>query len=311
MKRYSFLLIIFNLLIFSGCGKVSKLQFFHHNVSKRKIIQKTENKEDNFSENDEENWEYPFKIENENTNVEKSSKKNISLKVKKKREDLNETLEALNSLNLNIQTKKINLKKGSLLLVNLGPIVNFDTNKFKIKEIYKPKINKIIDVLKKNNKFILIVGHTDSVGSDVYNQKLSELRAREVYNYFISKGIDKKRIDYIGYGEEQPIATNATPEGRAQNRRVELLISNDENLNNYFLENRKINKMYLNNHNAKMAGKVIVTKKGWSKNLNETEIKKLENKFSQPRREELIPHFQQRELQIHLKKRELIFKGVK
>jgi outer membrane protein OmpA-like peptidoglycan-associated protein len=315
MKRYNFLLIVFSILIFNGCGEIdkfiSKNKFFPHNNSENKVLEKRKNKKENFNENNEKNLEYPSETENKtsiNFHLEKnSSEKNVSLKVS----DLNETLKALNNLNINIQTKTIKLKKGNLLLVNLGPIVNFETNKFNIRNRYKSKIDKIINILKKNNKFILIVGHTDSVGSDIYNQKLSELRAREVYNYFISKGINKKRIDYIGYGEEQPITTNATSEGRAKNRRVELLISKDENLSNYFLKIREINKMYLNNHDVKMAGKVVITKKGWSKHLNETEIKKLEHKFSKPKREELIPHFKNREFQINLRKRELIFKGAK
>lgn len=71
---------------------------------------------------------------------------------------------------------------------------------------------------------IELSGHTDNKGKDKYNQTLSEQRAKAVYDYLIGKGIDKKRLKYKGYGAGQPIADNATDEGRAKNRRVEFKI---------------------------------------------------------------------------------------
>lgn len=71
---------------------------------------------------------------------------------------------------------------------------------------------------------IIAVGHTDSIGSDAYNQKLSERRAASVKQYLVSRGIDTNRVYTEGKGEKQPVATNATREGRAQNRRVEIEI---------------------------------------------------------------------------------------
>jgi outer membrane protein OmpA-like peptidoglycan-associated protein len=70
-----------------------------------------------------------------------------------------------------------------------------------------------------------IAGHTDWVGSDEYNQKLSDSRAASVMNYLISKGVDASRIKSKGYGESTPIADNKTAAGRAKNRRVELMLS--------------------------------------------------------------------------------------
>ncbi|AMG31803.1 hypothetical protein AL542_16620 [Grimontia hollisae] len=67
-----------------------------------------------------------------------------------------------------------------------------------------------------------IIGHTDSVGSEAFNQKLSEQRAQSVANYFISNGISAERLTIIGKGETSPIASNKTKEGRAKNRRVEI-----------------------------------------------------------------------------------------
>jgi OOP family OmpA-OmpF porin len=67
-----------------------------------------------------------------------------------------------------------------------------------------------------------VAGHTDSVGTDSYNQGLSERRAQAVVNYLVAKGINASRFKARGYGESEPVADNATDEGRAENRRVEL-----------------------------------------------------------------------------------------
>jgi OOP family OmpA-OmpF porin len=69
---------------------------------------------------------------------------------------------------------------------------------------------------------VSVVGHTDSVGTDQYNQKLSEKRANSVRSYLMSKGIPTNKIVAIGKGEKEPVADNKTKEGRAQNRRVEI-----------------------------------------------------------------------------------------
>jgi OOP family OmpA-OmpF porin len=69
-----------------------------------------------------------------------------------------------------------------------------------------------------------VAGHTDSVGSDAYNQKLSEGRAKAVVDYFVSQGVPADRLKAVGYGKTKPVASNKTEEGRAQNRRVELQI---------------------------------------------------------------------------------------
>ena len=69
---------------------------------------------------------------------------------------------------------------------------------------------------------IIAVGHTDSVGPDAYNQKLSIARSEAVKAYLVSKGIEKNRVYTEGKGEKQPVADNKTTEGRAKNRRVEI-----------------------------------------------------------------------------------------
>ena len=69
-----------------------------------------------------------------------------------------------------------------------------------------------------------VAGHTDSRTSDAYNQALSQRRAKVVFDYLVAHGIDASRMTWKGYGESQPIATNDTAEGRAQNRRTELIV---------------------------------------------------------------------------------------
>lgn len=86
-------------------------------------------------------------------------------------------------------------------------------------------LDKVITWLKENPDLLVqIDGHTDWDGSDEYNQKLSERRAKSVYDYFVQHGVKADRLRYKGYGESRPIATNETAEGRQQNRRVELTI---------------------------------------------------------------------------------------
>lgn len=99
----------------------------------------------------------------------------------------------------------------------------FDFNKSVIKPEAKAKLDDLVDKIKAINlEVIIAVGHTDSVGSDDYNQKLSMRRSNAVKAYLISKGVDKTRIYTEGKGEKQPVADNGTKEGRAKNRRVEI-----------------------------------------------------------------------------------------
>jgi OOP family OmpA-OmpF porin len=71
-------------------------------------------------------------------------------------------------------------------------------------------------------EMVIATGHTDSVGTDAYNQKLSERRAAAVKDYLVSKGIPAAKVTTIGKGESQPVATNKTKEGRQKNRRVDI-----------------------------------------------------------------------------------------
>ena len=99
----------------------------------------------------------------------------------------------------------------------------FDFNKSVIKPEAKAKLDDLVNKIKAINlEVIIAVGHTDAVGSDDYNQKLSMRRSNAVKAYLISKGVDKTRIYTEGKGEKQPVADNGTKEGRAKNRRVEI-----------------------------------------------------------------------------------------
>ena len=99
----------------------------------------------------------------------------------------------------------------------------FDFDKSVLKPEGKAKLDDLVGKIQGINlEVIIAVGHTDSVGSDAYNQKLSVRRAESVKAYLVSKGIEKNRVYTEGKGEKQPVADNKTKEGRAKNRRVEI-----------------------------------------------------------------------------------------
>lgn len=99
----------------------------------------------------------------------------------------------------------------------------FDFDKAVLKPEGKAKLDDLVSKVKGINlEVIIAVGHTDSVGSDAYNQKLSVKRSEAVKAYLVSKGIEKNRVYTEGKGEKQPVADNKTSAGRAKNRRVEI-----------------------------------------------------------------------------------------
>jgi len=114
---------------------------------------------------------------------------------------------------------------GQAILVNLPEGVTFDVASYSLKPEFRATLDKVADSLKQYpNSLIDVYGHTDSTGSDAYNQTLSENRARTVANYLQMQGVSPSRIRSQGYGETMPVADNATEEGRRKNRRVEIKI---------------------------------------------------------------------------------------
>jgi len=117
------------------------------------------------------------------------------------------------------------------IVVNFSSKVLFATAKFDLTENSKSTINDLSTILNKYpDTNLTIQGHTDSKGSDSYNQTLSEKRAGSVANYLKMQGIAESRITSVGYGETQPVATNDTDEGRMENRRVAFVIIPNEKM---------------------------------------------------------------------------------
>lgn len=102
--------------------------------------------------------------------------------------------------------------------------VNFDFDKAVIRPQDYAKLDRDVDALKEwGDVDVEVAGHTCSIGTEEYNLGLSQRRAEAVRNYLVSKGVSAERLTVRGYGESRPVASNATREGRVQNRRVELV----------------------------------------------------------------------------------------
>lgn len=123
---------------------------------------------------------------------------------------------------VDIELEKI--KTGSVVVLNN---IFFDTDKYELKEKSTPELQKMLRLLNENPQVrIQVSGHTDNVGASDYNQQLSLKRATSVYQYLIDHGVDKKRVQFKGFGATRPVADNNTEAGRQQNRRIEVAIVN-------------------------------------------------------------------------------------
>jgi outer membrane protein OmpA-like peptidoglycan-associated protein len=106
--------------------------------------------------------------------------------------------------------------------------VNFDFDQDTIRPDSRPILNAAVRILNENPAVrIAVEGHTDSIGSEEYNEQLSLRRAEVVYRYLVNHGVDPERLEVVGYGESRPVASNEDAGGRAQNRRTELHVVND------------------------------------------------------------------------------------
>lgn len=117
-------------------------------------------------------------------------------------------------------------KREVLQNVSLGAHALFDTNKSDLRAAGKAELDALVDGLGKVKRVdqITITGHTDSRGSEKYNQGLSERRANSVRDYLVSRGVSSSSISTNGRGELEPVASNDTTEGRQKNRRVDIVI---------------------------------------------------------------------------------------
>lgn len=118
------------------------------------------------------------------------------------------------------------IRDGDNLLLRMPSGITFAYDRSDVQPQFQPTLNEVSSVLAQYPKtYIDVLGHTDSDGSDAYNQTLSERRAQAVANYLVGHGVQSARIATRGFGETQPIASNATEDGKAQNRRVEIKIA--------------------------------------------------------------------------------------
>lgn len=116
-------------------------------------------------------------------------------------------------------------RRGDELVLTMPTGITFAFDRYDVQPQFRPTLTRVAEVLGEYPRTMIdIYGHTDSVGSDAYNQTLSENRARAVANFLTAQGVQPVRIATMGYGESQPIADNATESGRAANRRVEIRI---------------------------------------------------------------------------------------
>jgi outer membrane protein OmpA-like peptidoglycan-associated protein len=117
-------------------------------------------------------------------------------------------------------------RNGNQIILNMPSNITFATDQDAVMPGFYPTLNSVGLVLNRFNRTLVDVnGHTDSVGSDSYNFGLSQRRALSVANYLSAQGVDGRRLVVNGYGKTQPIASNATEDGRAQNRRVEIYLT--------------------------------------------------------------------------------------
>lgn len=117
-------------------------------------------------------------------------------------------------------------RQGDALVVNLPGGVTFDVDSAAIRQEFYSPLNQVAATLREYEQtYIDVIGHTDSTGSAEYNQDLSQRRALSVGEYLVAQGVAQPRFIIGGRGETQPIASNATNEGRARNRRVEIILT--------------------------------------------------------------------------------------
>lgn len=117
------------------------------------------------------------------------------------------------------------VRQGDNITLNMPDSITFDFDSSTLKSQFYPVLDNLVATLREYDQTIIeVAGHTDSVGSDSYNQQLSVRRAESVGNYLMGRGVMRERFIITGAGESRPVASNDTEAGRAQNRRVEITL---------------------------------------------------------------------------------------
>ncbi|RUY36267.1 OmpA family protein [Mesorhizobium sp. M7A.F.Ca.US.001.04.1.1] len=117
-------------------------------------------------------------------------------------------------------------RSGDQIILNMPSDITFNSDQDAVKPGFYQVLNSVALVLKKFKQTTVdVFGHTDSTGGDQHNFDLSQRRALAVANYLSGQGVDQRRFAVTGFGKTRPVASNATAEGRAQNRRVEIQLS--------------------------------------------------------------------------------------
>ena len=124
-----------------------------------------------------------------------------------------------------VKAMEVERLRDDLLRISVSSEASFAFDRAEIKPEFKPTLDKVAGVLREDpNVRITIIGFTDSIGSEDYNLRLSQRRAQATADYLVSRGVAASQILVRGLGESEPRASNATAEGRAQNRRVEIYL---------------------------------------------------------------------------------------
>ncbi|TWI03776.1 outer membrane protein OmpA-like peptidoglycan-associated protein [Luteimonas cucumeris] len=117
------------------------------------------------------------------------------------------------------------IREGDNITLNMPSGITFAFDSANLDPNFYPVLDNVANTLREYNQTVIeVAGHTDSVGTEAYNQALSERRANAVGNYLMGKGLMRDRFIIVGAGESHPIASNETESGRAQNRRVEITL---------------------------------------------------------------------------------------
>lgn len=146
----------------------------------------------------------------------------------KNSQDIDKNSQAINDIKVQMVKDRNDLDAIKLVL---GDAVLFKTNQSSLSQAADATLSRVAYNLKQfPDTDVTVVGYTDNTGSEQLNQNLSEKRAQSVVDYLESQGIPASRLKAVGMGENDPIASNATAEGRAQNRRVEMFITADKQM---------------------------------------------------------------------------------